>query len=149
MAVIKDIIENLLTFINEQNPSVTNNIRVNFDLLDKNKNSLCICLNDDDSKGEHISDVTGQFIEGSFSIRIYYRDITGVEGIKDLYAYDLLNSLAIFIKKYYNYKVINETKAQWVDKIEIAEQARLIKVYDGNIKDYETGLNFIYIYKKN
>ena len=57
--------------------------------------------------------------------------------------------LAKYIKKNYTYKEIGETLAEWVENIEITNQARMVKVYDGNIKDYETRLRIHYVYQNS
>ena len=147
--ITKRIIQNLLTYINTLNPSITNGLIVGFDLLDTNRNSLCFSLSDGDIKGDTLSDVTGQFYQNFIDLSLYFRDISGVEGVNDLEAYDFINTIANYIKKNYNYKVIDNEHAEWVEKIEIIKKAKMIKVWDGNIKDYETRLRLTYIYKRD
>ena len=64
-------------------------------------------------------------------------------------AYDFLNTLANYIKKNYTYKVINNDLAEWVENIEVTKQAKMVRVWDGNIKDYEVRIRIHYIYKKD
>jgi hypothetical protein len=148
MAISNRIINNLITFVNIQEPSITNNLLVGFDILDTNRNSLCFSLSDEDVKGDTFEDVTGQFYSNYIDLSLFFRDISGTEGFNDLTAYDFLNTLANYIKKNYNYKVINNELQEWVENIEITKQAKMIKVWDGNIKDYETRLRLHYVYQK-
>lgn len=149
MEITKRIVSDLINFVNTQSPSITNDLRVGFDLLDTNRNSLCFSLSDSDIKGDTLSDVTGLFSQNYIELSLFFRDISGVEGLNDLDAYDFLNTIAKFIKNNYNYKVINNELAEWVEKIEIIKQAKMIKVWDGNIKDYETRFRLHYVYKNN
>lgn len=146
MATIKNIVLDLIDYINNQETSITNSLIMGFDLLDTNKNSICLSLSDTDKAGEGYADVTGRFIEGIFDLSIYYRDISGVEGISDLDSYDFLNTLAKYIKTNYTYKVINNEVAEWVEEIKIKRQAKMSKIYDGNIKDYVVELEIKYVY---
>lgn len=148
MTIIKRIINDLTTFVNIQEPSITNNLLMNFDLLDTNKNSLCFSLSDGDVHGDILSDVTGLFYENYIELSLFFRDVSGVEGFKDLDAYDFLNNIVNYIKKNYIYKVINSEVAEWVENIEITKEAKMVKVWDGNIKDYEARIKIYYIYKK-
>ena len=148
MTIAKRIINNLITFTNIQEPSITNGLLVGFDLLDTNRNSICFSLSDTDKKGDTLSDVTGLFYENYIDLSLFFRDISGTEGFNDIDAYDFLDTLANYIKKNYTYKVINKDVAEWVENIEIIKQAKMIKVWDGNIKDYETRIRVHYIYKK-
>lgn len=148
MTIAKRIINNLITFTNIQEPSITNGLLVGFDLLDTNRNSICFSLSDTDKKGDTLSDVTGLFYENYIDLSLFFRDISGTEGFNDIDAYDFLDTLANYIKKHYTYKVINKDVAEWVENIEIIKQAKMIKVWDGNIKDYETRIRVHYIYKK-
>lgn len=148
MTIAKRIINNLITFTNIQEPSITNGLLVGFDLLDTNRNSICFSLSDTDKKGDTLSDVTGLFYENYIDFSLFFRDISGTEGFNDIDAYDFLDTLANYIKKHYTYKVINKDVAEWVENIEIIKQAKMIKVWDGNIKDYETRIRVHYIYKK-
>lgn len=149
MAISKRITENLINWVNTREPSVTESLPMGFDLLDTNRNSICISFPDGEYKGDVLNDVTGIFSSGFYDISIYFRDVSGSEGEKDLLAYDFLNKLAKYIKKNYTYKEIGETLAEWVENIEITNQARMVKVYDGNIKDYETRLRIHYIYQNS
>ena len=148
MTIAKRIINNLITFTNIQEPSITNGLLVGFDLLDTNRNSICFSLSDTDKKGDTLSDVTGLFYENYIDLSLFFRDISGTEGFNDIDAYDFLDTLANYIKKHYTYKVINKDVAEWVENIEIIKQAKMIKVWDGNIKDYETRIRVHYVYKK-
>lgn len=147
MGIKKRIVDNLITYINIQEPSVTNGLTLGFDLLDTNRNSICFSYSDSDIKGDAFNDVTGMFFENFIDLSLYFRDISGTEGFNDLNAYDFLNSLANFIKNNYNYKVIDGALVEWVEKIEIVQQAKMIKVWDGNIKDYAIKLRIHYVYK--
>jgi len=147
MAISKRITENLINWVNTQEPSVTSSLLMGFDLLDTNKNSICISFPDGENSGDVLEDVTGIFSSGFYDISIYFRDISGAEGMNDLLAYDFLNNLANYIKKNYTYKEINTELAEWVENIEIISKAKMIKVYDGNIKDYEIRLRLHYVYK--
>lgn len=148
MTIAKRIINNLITFTNIQEPSITNGLLVGFDLLDTNRNSICFSLSDTDKKGDTLSDVTGLFYENYIDLSLFFRDISGTEGFNDIDAYDFLDTLANYIKNHYTYKVINKDVAEWVENIEIIKQAKMIKVWDGNIKDYETRIRVHYTYKK-
>jgi hypothetical protein len=147
MTISKRITEHLINWVNTQEPSVTSSLLMGFDLLDTNKNSICISFPDGEYSGDVLNDVTGIFSSGFYDISIYFRDISGAEGMNDLLAYDLLNNLANYIKKNYTYKEINSELAEWVEKIEITSKAKMVKVYDGNIKDYEVRLRLHYVYK--
>lgn len=147
MAIIKRITENLIDWVNTQDPSITSSLSLGFDLLDTNKNSVCISFPDDGANEDGLEDVTGMFKTGFYDISIYFRDISGAEGSNDLLAYDFLNNLANYIKKNYTYKEIGAELVEWVEKITIVNKARMVKVYDGNIKDYETRLRLRYVYK--
>lgn len=149
MAISKRIINNLITFVNIQEPSITNGLLVGFDLLDTNRNSVCFSLSDADVSGDTLSDVTGMFIQNYIDLSLFYRDISGTEGFNDMNAYDFLNTLANYIKKNYTYKVINNDLAEWVENIEVTKQAKMVRVWDGNIKDYEVRIRIHYIYKKD
>lgn len=148
MTIAKRIINNIITFVNIQEPSITAGLFVGFDSLDTNRNSLCFSLSDSDKRGDVYSDVTGQFYENYIDLSVFFRDISGTEGFNDIEAYDFLNTLANYIKKNYTYKVINNELQEWVENIEITKQAKMVKVWDGNIKDYETRLRLYYVYKK-
>lgn len=148
MTIAKRIINNIITFVNIQEPSITAGLLVGFDSLDTNRNSLCFSLSDSDQRGDVYSDVTGQFYGNYIDLSVFFRDISGTEGFNDIEAYDFLNTLANYIKKNYTYKVINNDLQEWVENIEITKQAKMIKVWDGNIKDYETRLRLYYVYKK-
>lgn len=148
MTIAKRIINNIITFVNIQEPSITAGLLVGFDSLDTNRNSLCFSLSDSDQRGDVYSDVTGEFYENYIDLSVFFRDISGTEGFNDIDAYDFLNTLANYIKKNYTYKVINNELQEWVENIEITKQAKMIKVWDGNIKDYETRLRLYYVYKK-
>ena len=87
------------------------------------------------------------FKTGFYDISIYFRDISGAEGANDLLAYEFLNNLANSIKKNYTYKEIGVELVEWVEQITIVNRARMVKVYDGNIKDYETRLRLRYVYR--
>ena len=143
----KRIILDLINFINTQEPSITNNLLIGFDLLDTNRNSICISIPDSDDEGDRYNDVTGLFKAGTLKISIFFRDISGVEGENDLEAYDFLDNLANYIKKNYTYKVINENLQEWVNDIVIIKKAKMARLYEGNIKDYETQIAFNYSYK--
>lgn len=147
MAISKRITENLINWVNTQEPSVTSSLLMGFDLLDTNKNSICISFPDGEYSGDVLNDVTGIFSSGFYDISIYFRDISGAEGMNDLLAYDFLNNLANYIKKNYTYKEINSNLAEWVERIDITSKAKMVKVYDGNIKDYEIRLRLHYVYK--
>lgn len=147
MTISKRITENLINWVNTQEPSVTSSLLMGFDLLDTNKNSICISFPDGENSGDVLEDVTGIFSSGFYDISIYFRDISGAEGMNDLLAYDFLNNLANYIKKNYTYKEINSNLAEWVEKIDITSKAKMVKVYDGNIKDYEIRLRLHYVYK--
>ena len=147
MAISKRITEHLINWINTQEPSVTSSLLMGFDLLDTNKNSICISFPDGEYSEDVLNDVTGIFSSGFYDISIYFRDISGAEGMNDLLAYDFLNNLANYIKKNYTYKEIGNSLAEWVEEIEITSKAKMVKVYDGNIKDYEIRLRLHYVYK--
>lgn len=147
MAISKRITEHLINWINTQEPSVTSSLLMGFDLLDTTKNSVCISFPDGENSGDVLEDVTGIFSSGFYDISIYFRDISGAEGMNDLLAYDFLNNLANYIKKNYTYKEIGNELSEWVEKIEITSKAKMIKVYDGNIKDYDIHLRLHYVYK--
>lgn len=147
MTISKRITEHLINWVNTQEPSVTSSLLIGFDLLDTNKNSICISFPDGEYSGDVLNDVTGIFSSGFYDISIYFRDISGAEGMNDLLAYDFLNNLANYIKKNYTYKEINSNLAEWVEKIDITSKAKMVKVYDGNIKDYEIRLRLHYVYK--
>lgn len=143
----KRIVNDLINFINNQTPSVTNDLQIGFDLLDTNRNSICFSYPDENIGEDTFNDVTGQFKQGYIILSLYFRDISGVEGENDLNAYDFLNNIADFIKKNYTYKVINEEQAEWVEQIIITSKAKMVKLYEGNVKDYETRLRLNYVYK--
>lgn len=147
MAIIKRITDNLINWVNTQDPSITSSLSLSFDLLDTNKNSVCMSFPDDGASEDDLEDVTGTFKTGFYDISIYFRDISGAEGSNDLLAYDFLNNLANYIKKNYTYKEIGVELVEWVEQITIVNKARMVKVYDGNIKDYETRLRLRYVYK--
>lgn len=147
MAISKRITEHLISWVNTQEPSVTSSLLMGFDLLDTTKNSVCISFPDGEYSGDVLNDVTGIFSSGFYDISIYFRDISGAEGMNDILAYDFLNNLANYIKKNYTYKEIGNELAEWVEKIDITSKAKMVKVYDGNIKDYEIRLRLHYVYK--
>ena len=126
-----DVIDLIISFVNS-NYNFKNNLRLNYDELKLDKDSIMI-TNQSNDTGSEKRDITGLFADGAIDVAIYYRIMNNDSGNDDLKSIKLINDLVNFIEL--NYKQIKNDSI-YLSKISNISSATLASQYDNNVKDF-------------
>ena len=134
--------DRVLEFIDCINKSgLTRGMVCKFDELNKNKDSICVSISDDDTAGEVFADVTGTAKSGKIKLEIFYRVVSAVQGVGDVESVSFLEELTEYvITKLARTRVTGG----YLESIEWLATPRLYKVYSGNIRDFVTKIQINY-----
>lgn len=133
MSTRTNITNSILTALNA-NTELTGGLKVKFDELSVQNDSMCLSFSDTDVTGEVFSDVTGTAMSGKFLLEIYYRVVSKTNNTDDLSSIDVLDSIVGYIRDSFKYTSINES----ITDIKVSISPRLKKSYVNKTRDFFT-----------
>lgn len=138
--LVYDLVEKLNEAVKSGELDIGDKLQTDFDELGLDKDSISLSLGVDDVPDEAFADVTGTAYVGTIKLEVYYRAVSKVKGKDDLKSMELLQSIVDYILYTYNF---NQDGMFIINK-KCTVSPRLLKVYNGNIRDFITKLNIEY-----